>query len=282
MPRTAKAKKARPTLTTADKAPAKNSSNGRAADGKFTAGNAGGPGNPHARHCARMLALLRTCVTDEDMVAIIRTLVEMAKEKDTSAAKILLSYKIGKPTEAPNPDLIDRDEWEHYQHDTINLQQMQQVLGSLPTRVGNDIARTALPIITEARTRHLAAQLSKGCPVPEEVVESTDDPNEASTNASPLSNGKSNESNRASHHDNRRSTDDSRSTPHAPRTTPKGSSTTNDNRRSTNDSRSTLHAPRPMPKPLSNGKSKKQSKVSTKRKKARALWLQSVAKRVKT
>lgn len=58
----------------------------------------------------------------------------------------------------------------------------------LPTKVGNDIARTALPIMTEARTQHLAAHLRKGCPIPEEVVESTEDVNEETKKAQPLSN----------------------------------------------------------------------------------------------
>ena len=37
-------------------------------------------------------------------------------------------------------------------------------MNSLPTHVGNDVARVALPIMTDARTRDLAKQLLKGCP----------------------------------------------------------------------------------------------------------------------
>src|SRR5262249_7628441 len=36
-----------------------------------------------------------------------------AADGDISAAKLILSYKLGKPAPAPNPDEIDRDEWEH-------------------------------------------------------------------------------------------------------------------------------------------------------------------------
>src|SRR5262249_28812922 len=146
-------KPSRPTLTKA-----RGTCSDRTPDGRFAKDNPGGPGNPHARHCARMLALLRASISDEEMVAIIRLLVDKALDKDVSAAKLLLSYKLGKPAPAPNPDEVDRDEWEHYQRDTINLQEVQQVLGSLPARVGNDIARTALPAMTEARTRELAAK----------------------------------------------------------------------------------------------------------------------------
>src|SRR6267154_638181 len=139
-------KPSRPTLTEPSPTPTD-----RTPDGRFAKDNPGGPGNPHARHCARMLALLRASISDEEMVAIIRMLVEKALAKDVSAAKLLLSYKLGKPAPNPNPDQIDRDEWEHYQRDTINLQEVQQVLGALPARVGNDIARTALPVMTQAR-----------------------------------------------------------------------------------------------------------------------------------
>ena len=134
--RTPKAKQSsRPTLTEVSP-----THTDRTRDGRFAAGNVGGPGNPHARHCARMLALLRASISDEEMVAIIRKLVEKARAGDVSAAKLLMSYKLGKPAPAPNPDEIDRDEWEHYQRDTINLEEVQQVLGSLPAKVGNDIA----------------------------------------------------------------------------------------------------------------------------------------------
>src|SRR4051794_4411025 len=78
----------------------------RTPDGRFAEGNSGGPGNPHARHCARMLALLRTSISDDEMVAIIRMLVEKARAGDVSAAKLIMSYKLGKPGPAPNPDEI--------------------------------------------------------------------------------------------------------------------------------------------------------------------------------
>src|SRR5438309_4921237 len=96
----------RQTLTKASPAP-----KDRTPDGRCAKDNPGGPGNPHARHCGRMLALLRAAISDDTLVAIIRMLVEKALAKDVSAAKLVLSYKLGKPGPAPNPDQIDRDEW---------------------------------------------------------------------------------------------------------------------------------------------------------------------------
>jgi hypothetical protein len=115
-----------------------------------------------------MLDLFRTCISDEDMIHLYRVLYDKAMKGDVSAAKLVLAYKIGKPAPCPDPDAIDRDEWEHYQQDAVEPEEARQVLGSLPSRVGNDIARTALPIMTEARTRELAAQLKRGIAIPPE------------------------------------------------------------------------------------------------------------------
>jgi hypothetical protein len=105
-----------------------------------------------------------------------------------SAAKLILSYKLGKPAPAPNPDEIDRDEWEHYQRDTINLQEVQQVLGSLPSRVGNDIARTALPDVTQARQDALTSQLAETPPAERKVTKETEVTKRLARNDAPIPN----------------------------------------------------------------------------------------------
>jgi hypothetical protein len=168
--------------------------NGRRPDGKFARGNPGGPGNPHARHCARMLQAFRNAISAEEMQRLFRVLYEKAAAGDVSAGKLVLSYHIGKPLPASNPDAIDRDEWNHYQQDSMALDEMKRVLSSLPTRVGNDIARTTLPIMTEAWTKDLATQLMKGCPVPKEVHERTEDGEEKPEVEAPIANGELNES----------------------------------------------------------------------------------------
>jgi hypothetical protein len=153
-----------PTLTEEQAAPQEAVHNDRDAQGKFAAGNRGGPGNPHARHCARMLEVFRNAVSVEAFTKIVCKLIEKAEAGDTSAAKIIVSYVVGKPLPAPHPDSIDRDEWDHFLHDAVQPQEMKLVMSSLPTHVGNDFARVALPIMTEARTNDMAKQLLKGCP----------------------------------------------------------------------------------------------------------------------
>jgi hypothetical protein len=82
----------------------------RAADGKFTVGNAGGPGNPHARATARLRSLLLETVSEDDFRAVCSALVRLAREGNLGAITELLNRTVGKPTEAVNPDELDVQE----------------------------------------------------------------------------------------------------------------------------------------------------------------------------
>ena len=91
--------------------PSPNGSNGRDSCGKFAKGNSGGPGNPYARRVAQMRSIIAAEFTDEDVHQVLRKLVEMAKNGDLAAAKLLLSYAVGRPVEpACDPDHVDAQE----------------------------------------------------------------------------------------------------------------------------------------------------------------------------
>jgi hypothetical protein len=83
---------------------------GRDARGRFTQGNAGGPGNPFARRTAQLRQALCQTVTEEDIVEVTRKLVERAKAGDVPAARLLLAYTIGQPAPAIDPDKLDIEE----------------------------------------------------------------------------------------------------------------------------------------------------------------------------
>jgi hypothetical protein len=84
----------------------------RDAGGRSAAGNRAAVGNPFNRRCARLRGLLMDAVTDDDVRAIARRLVGAARRGDTAAAKLFFAYLMGKPTAAPDPDLLDRQEWQ--------------------------------------------------------------------------------------------------------------------------------------------------------------------------
>ena len=77
--------------------PSPNGSNGRDASGRFTAGNPGGPGNPHARRVADIRRTLMEEVSDDDLRQLVRTLVDKGKGGDVVAAREVLDRLVGKP-----------------------------------------------------------------------------------------------------------------------------------------------------------------------------------------
>jgi hypothetical protein len=79
--------------------PSPNGDNGRDGRGRFATGNAGGPGNPHAQRVAELRSVLMRAVTEADMTAIIKAMIEKAKAGDAVAARLLLDRTLG-PTEA--------------------------------------------------------------------------------------------------------------------------------------------------------------------------------------
>ena len=180
-----------PTLTEEQQSEANQSGpKERDTEGKFAKGNSGGPGNPHARACAKMLEIFRNTISEQEMVEICRMLYLKAVGGDISAAKIILSYKIGKPLPAPHPDSIDRDEWDHYQNDAIRDEEMKRVMSSLPTRAGNDIVGVSLPIMTAGRMNEFAAQLLDGLPSKKDEGARMQDEQKTET-GEPLANEKS-------------------------------------------------------------------------------------------
>ena len=132
---------------------------GRDANGRFARGNAGGPGNPHARHCARMLAQFRNLISDEKMSEIILVLADKAAAGDITSIKMVLNYKIGKPGPAPDPDGIERDEWNHFEQAAHQYQHVTELLKSIPSTVANDIVRGAWPVAAGAFADKLGRQL---------------------------------------------------------------------------------------------------------------------------
>ena len=77
--------------------PSQNGSNGRGPDGRFVAGNSGGPGNPLASKVHRLRSLIHQCVTEEDFRQVIAKLLELAKDGDLAAIRELLDRMMGKP-----------------------------------------------------------------------------------------------------------------------------------------------------------------------------------------
>jgi len=89
--------------------PITNGSNGRGSDGRFRPGNryARGHGNPHAAKVVEQRKTLFAAVTEEDIKAVLRMLVEEAKKGNVHAARELLSRIFGNPV---NIDIVEQVE----------------------------------------------------------------------------------------------------------------------------------------------------------------------------
>lgn len=78
--------------------------NGRGADGRFTVGNSGGPGNPNTRRAAEMREWLSEWTTKGQLRKIWKKLLAMAKAGDVAAIKLVLDRTLGVCKPAPDED----------------------------------------------------------------------------------------------------------------------------------------------------------------------------------
>src|SRR5262249_6955035 len=92
---------------------------GRDSRGRFAVGNRGGVGNPFARQVAALRARMLAYCTPERMDMLIEKLFAMAHEGDRAAAKLILSYSLGKPVHVVDPDRLDVDEWHLFQEAAV-------------------------------------------------------------------------------------------------------------------------------------------------------------------
>jgi hypothetical protein len=119
---------------------------GRDAKGRFTKGNPGGPGNPFARHVAKLRSALVQCVSEEDIRRIAEGLLFNARLGHLPSIRILLMYVLGKPSGAINPDTLDIEEWRQLVQPLAQIMaELPQALMSVPAPTATDMVRTAQP-----------------------------------------------------------------------------------------------------------------------------------------
>src|SRR5262249_49992456 len=90
--------------------PAEGNGDRDAKSGRFVAGNTAGKGNPVHRKLARNRSLLLTTVDEGELRELFRDLYRRARDGDNDAARIVISYLVGKPREVVSEDDNDADE----------------------------------------------------------------------------------------------------------------------------------------------------------------------------
>ncbi len=91
------------------------------ATGRFLPGHGGGPGNPYARRTAEIRKVIMSAVSNEDLHALMRTLVNRGIDGDVMAAKEVLDRLLGKSV----AHVITE------QHDERTMLELQQRLATL-------------------------------------------------------------------------------------------------------------------------------------------------------
>jgi hypothetical protein len=76
--------------------PSAKGGNGRSADGRFTRGWKGGPGNPHARKVARIRSALLKASTAKNVAAIVQRLIDGAKAGDLAFIREFFDRTVGR------------------------------------------------------------------------------------------------------------------------------------------------------------------------------------------
>jgi hypothetical protein len=135
--------------------------NGRDTQGKFTKGNAGGPGNPFARQVGRLRKMLLDCVTEEDMAAIGSKLIQLAKEGNVQAIKLLFSYTLGKPAPAVQPDQLDAEEWDLFKETAVMAQELPEMVVTPDASFPLTVARAARGGMARDMGKQLVAKLNE-------------------------------------------------------------------------------------------------------------------------
>ena len=81
-------------------------------NGRFLAGNSGGPGRPPGSQAANLRSAMLAAVSEEQMRAVIDTLVRLAIAGDLKACELLLNRTLGKiqdPPVVPAPTAVMSD-----------------------------------------------------------------------------------------------------------------------------------------------------------------------------
>ncbi|MFO0879413.1 MAG: hypothetical protein U0840_18860 [Gemmataceae bacterium] len=144
----------------------------REKSGRFTKGNAGGPGNPFAAQVGRYRALMQECVGPEQMRAIVQALIRAAIRGDVAAARLVLQYAMGKPIEVPLPE--DGDEDEGHEESAVNKREITE---PCPSPVVEEVAEVAeAPAMSDTVNK---PEETEEEPAEEETMDDDDGPPEA-------------------------------------------------------------------------------------------------------
>ena len=150
---------------------------GRDDKGRFVRGNPGGPGNPFARKTAALRSALIRRMDEEKIEQLADTLIKQAIEGDVSSARLVLQYAIGLPTQAVDPDDVDRLEWEREQRQVVTPAELHAATKGVPVAVATVTCSFRTACDAARLAEHLAERIDEiDHPEPEDEEDEEGEP----------------------------------------------------------------------------------------------------------
>ena len=120
--------------------------------GRFAPGNKGGPGNPFARKSAALRQAVLDALTKEKIDAIVAVQIDKALKGDSAAAKLLLSYGVGKPASPVDPDTLDQHEFQILKGNHVaDEQAFFDIVEQQPLRMMLALFNAVLPYLNQGK-----------------------------------------------------------------------------------------------------------------------------------
>jgi hypothetical protein len=109
-----------------------------------------------------MRKVFTEAVSEEDLVAVAKAMTDKAKQGDVAAARLVLSYVVGKPLDAVEPDTLNLEELKHYEEETKHFKALPAVAAAPDLEMVCTIARSTRPSIAEAASKDISHALLNG------------------------------------------------------------------------------------------------------------------------
>jgi hypothetical protein len=109
-----------------------------------------------------MRKVFSEAISEEDLIEVAKAMTQKAKEGDVAAARLVLSYVVGKPLDAVEPDTLNLEELKHYEEETKHFKALPAVAAAPDLKMVCTIARSTRPSIAEAASKDLSHALLNG------------------------------------------------------------------------------------------------------------------------
>jgi hypothetical protein len=117
-------------------------------------------------------------VTEEEILAVATRLLQMSKEGNLAAARLLLSYTIGKPSPSVNPDTLDLAEWHLFDQESVDPQAVFSLNNRFPLSMVCHLLRCMTPVRSHCLTEEVRKAIRNPPPAPEAEPDESDETDE--------------------------------------------------------------------------------------------------------